>query len=445
MYICDKCWKEYARWQFKCSSCNETDSITEKKWEIVSKKSVSFLNKYKRDDLPVVNLQQNKNFVSEEENRFKFANVELNNFFWKGLTEASITLLSWEPWIWKSTFLMQLPWLLDEPKKILYISWEESESQIFNRAKRLKMTKHDVNIAFCDSLEKTIAYLENYKPDIFILDSLQTIRSEALDWWKGWIQQTKYCLSELISYLKPKNITSFFIGHVNKDGDVAGAKALEHLVDTVVYIEWETGRTDKFKLLKVIKNRYWALDKVVCFEMTEQWLNIISPAEASSYFIKDTLLNEPWCVLSANLEGNQLFLSEVQALVEKSDYSYPKRVITSFKGDRFDILIAIMKNKLKTQINDKDIYVNIINNTNFNVSDTLDLPIVAAIISKLTQISTWKKIFIWRIWLLGEIRTVHWQTEIIKKLKNLWFEEIISSDNCKNLEELRDMIIWVKK
>ena len=143
--------------------------------------------------------------------------------------------------------------------------------------------------------------------------------------------------------------------------------------------------------------------------------------------------------------GNQIFLSEIQALVEKSDYSYPKRVITSFKSDRFDILIAIMKNKLKTTINDKDIYVNIINNTKFNSSDTFDLPILASIISKISWISTGKKVFIWRIWLLGEIRTVSWQDDIIKKLKNLWFTDIVSSDNCKNLEDLRWIIIGVSK
>ena len=443
-FKCSNCKKEFTRERSVCDNCSEIWTISEQFESIVWKKSVNLVKKYSNSELKVANVKDSAASTTLEENRFLFSSKELNHLFWQWLTEASITLLSWEPWIWKSTFLMQLPEFLKDPKKILYISWEESETQIVNRAKRLNVLKHDINVAFCDSLEKTIAYLEEYKPDVFILDSLQTLVSESLDWSKGWIQQTKYCLSELISYLKPHNITSFFIWHVNKDWDIWGAKALEHLVDTVIYIEGETGRTDKFKILKVIKNRYWALDKIVCFEMVETWLKIISPEEASSYFIKDFQENSPWCVLGATLEWNQIFMSEIQSLAEKSEYSYPKRVITSFKSDRFDTLIATMKNVLKTQITDKDIYVNIINNTKFNTSDTLDLPILAAIISKLTGISSWRKVFIWRVWLLWEVRTVSWQDELIKKLKNLWFVEIISSSNCKSLTDLRSIIIWWK-
>lgn len=441
MFICTNCNKEHPRFAAKCSACWEYWTVVEREDMFSSQKAKKKIN-INPSDIKAKTIDEIEE-VAWETPKISLTSLELNKFFWNWLTLGSVNLISWEPWVWKSTFLIQLPSYIKDGKDfpVLYMSWEESEQQIGNRLKRIGLKDVDVRIYFNDSLEKALYAIEKYKPKLLIVDSIQTLYSTEVDGNKGWPRQTKYCLQEIISTAKSQNITVFIVWHVTKEWDVSGSKFLEHMVDSVFFIEGQGERGSQFKTLKAFKNRFGSTQELVCFEMEGDWIKIIEPTIASTYFIKESTVEVPWCSLGVVKEGNQLFLTEIQSLVWPSEFSFPKRVITAFNNDRFSVLIATIREVLGLQLWEKDIYVNIINNSSTNKGvDSLDLSIIASIISKISKIPLKDKIFLGKVGLLGEIRAVEGQKSILKWLQNLGFKNIISSENLSNIKELKDII-----
>lgn len=450
MYKCTNCWKVYTMSLWKCNQCWEFGTIQEDNSIVSSENAKNWSTSSKKVVLPTKYDYKSKNQKSIF--RYDFKSSSLNNIFWGWLTKWSVNYLSAEPGTWKSTMLWQLLWLLENSNlKILYYSWEENEFQIWERLKRIyewnENYLNNIDVYFWESLEEFQGLIDRDRPDIVILDSLQKVKSIDKDWDTWSISQQSYCIDKITFYLKRSQITWFVIGHVNKEWDLAGSKKIEHIVDWVYVMSWQEGRTDSIRLLKCLKWRFWGTDSVVVMRMWEKWFTILDPEHAFKAFIEESW-DGPWTVFSPTLEWNQLFLLEVQSLLTPMAFSFPKRVGERFSNKRLDMLIAIILKVTSFPLNEKDLFLNVIWPVWKNPI-SLDLAVVSSILSSVLWKNIKNYIFLWEVWLLGEIRTIPKQEEIIKKLLNMWYkeEQIISREKYKNILELLNWVfeVWKSK
>ena len=340
-------------------------------------------------------------------------------------------LIGGEPGIGKSTLLLQLCKSLAQSRsRVLYASGEESESQVKLRAKRLGFENGDMYLVSETLLESIQQQVLEIKPDILILDSIQTIRTRDLDSTPGTVSQVRECTMKLLDFCKPRGLTCLLVGHVTKGGDLAGPRMLEHMVDVVLHFEGD--RNHVFRLLRGHKNRYGATDEVGIFEMSTQGLQSVS--NPSKFFLEDEHRESGSC-LSVILEGSQAFLVEVQALLSDNHYTHPKRTVMGYDLNRVQLLLAVMEKRMGLNLGQYDVYVNIAGG--IKTSDTgLDLAVVTAILSSLKNQALTKGMLVFgEVGLGGEVRLVPRADYRVREAIKQGFTDIMLPSRARTLFE----------
>lgn len=419
-YICINCGYGSASWLGKCPECGQWNTMEQKIEQSGKKEAVKKIN--------IVKLQ--KVTPTFEKNRIKTGLFEFNRVLGGGLIQGEVAFLSGEPGIGKSTLLLQAVKNL----KTLYISGEEAANQVKMRAERLGVNQE--NFYFSEDLQvegiiESISTLKN-KPEILIIDSIQTVYSKDVDAIPGSITQTKESTSRLISFAKKTEIPVIIVGHITKEGDIAGPKTLEHLVDCVLVFEGENN--SNFRILRSSKNRFGPTDEIGIFEMKENGLNEISNPLV---FLEgnDKGLSAGKATIGI-IEGKRPLFFEIESLVVPTILTIPRRVANGVDYNKVLLLLAVIKKHLRLPLDKYDIYVNVIGGVKIK-STTADLGIIASLVSSIKNaIIPHKTVFIGEVGLLGEVRKVYYQEKVIGEAKRLGFKKIISSEVYKYIKEI---------
>ena len=370
-FVCNDCGSNFPKWQGQCTSCKSWNSISE---EVILKPKNNSWEKNNFDNVKTSTPQKISNIVYREEDRLVTLDTELNRVLGGGIVPGSLILLGGEPGIGKSTLLLQVAIKL--PYSTLYISGEESQSQIKMRANRMNHESDECYILTEISLESIFKQVEKIKPQILIIDSIQTLKTDLIDSAPGSISQIKTCTSELINFAKKTSTPVIIIGHITKDGNIAGPKILEHMVDTV--LQFEGDRNHVYRILRVNKNRFGSTNEIGVYEMNVKGLKeITNPSEILISKKNQELSGN---AISATIEGMRPFMIEVQALVSTAVYGTPQRSSTGYNSKRLNMLLAVLEKRVGFRLASKDVFLNITGG--ISVDDTaLDLAVVAAIIS----------------------------------------------------------------
>ena len=419
-YICQNCGAIQSKWLGKCPECNEWNTFVE---EVVEKQSTqkgksTQLGSYTPNALPIYL----SSIEGLETARFVTGIKELDQVLGGGVVKGSVVLIGGEPGIGKSTVILQVTGILsNKNKKILYVSGEESPSQIKLRADRLGVNAKELKLLSTTSFEDVAAAVSNEQYDYLVIDSIQTISSSELLSSGGAVGQVRHVTYKLVEIAKSTGLTVFIIGQVTKDGNIAGPKVLEHLVDTVLYFEGDYTRG--IRILRSVKNRFGSTDEVGLFEMSSSGL-----IEASNIvFFDDASEAASGKVICPILEGSRAFLIEVQALAAPTFFQYPKRNSTGYDNNRLAMLIAILDKKCGINLSGADIYLNIAGGLKVN-EPAADLAVCAALISSFRDVPvSFKMAFAGEVGLTGEIRTVPNILSRINECSRFGIKEFISN------------------
>lgn len=441
-YFCQSCGYESAKWLGKCPSCNQWNTFVE---EVIDKGSAKVPTWSSATGTQRLN-KPNKveEIQSATEERTTTGDAELDRVLGGGLVAGSVILIGGEPGIGKSTLMLQLA-LNVSGRKILYVSGEESEQQIKMRAERITNTpKANCYILTETSTQNIFKQIEQLEPEIVIVDSIQTLHSAHIESTPGSVSQVRECTAELLRFAKETNTPVFLIGHITKDGAIAGPKILEHMVDTV--LQFEGDRHHVYRILRSIKNRFGAAAELGIYAMQSNGLREVSNPSEILLSQRDEELSG--ITIGATLEGARPMLIETQALVSVSAYGTPQRSATGFDTKRMNMLLAVLEKRCGFRLSAKDVFLNIAGG--IKVEDpAIDLAIMAAIISSHEDISIPSKIcFAAEVGLSGEIRAVNRIEQRISEAEKLGFEKIfISSYNTKGIvrDKFKIEIITVSK
>jgi len=420
-YVCQSCGAIHSKWQGQCSSCLEWNTIAE---EITIKKTKQKISV--NISKPIL-LEQisNENF-----NRLIFSNAEVNRVLGGGVVPGTLILVAGEPGIGKSTLLLELALTINNTP-VLYISGEESAQQIKLRADRLGINNPLCHIYCETNIENIINQANNLKPGFLIIDSIQTIYTSAIESATGSVGQVRESTALLQQYAKQHNIPVFIIGHVTKEGYIAGPKLLEHMVDTVLYFEGE--RHYGYRILRAIKNRFGSTAELGIFEMTHKGLReVLDPSEL---FITHSEEKTSGVSIASVIEGLRPFMIEVQALSGTAAYGQPQRSATGFDNRRLSMLLAVLEKKVGFKLGQKDIFLNITGGVKID-DPAMDLSVIASIASSYVDIPIDKQIcFAGEIGLSGEIRPVYKLEQRISEAEKMQYKKIvISKYNVKQTE-----------
>ena len=436
-FICNDCGANFAKWQGQCTSCKNWNSISE---EVILKPKNNSWEKNSVVNIKDSTPQKISNIIYKEEDRLVTLDTEFNRVLGGGIVPGSLILLGGEPGIGKSTLLLQVAIKL--PYKTLYISGEESQSQIKMRANRMNHESEDCYILTEISLENIFKQIEKIKPQILIVDSIQTLKTDLIDSAPGSVSQIKTCTSELINFAKKTSTPVIIVGHITKDGNIAGPKILEHMVDTV--LQFEGDRNHVYRILRVNKNRFGSTNEIGVYEMNVKGLKeITNPSEILISKKNQELSGN---AISATIEGMRPFMIEVQALVSTAVYGTPQRSSTGYNSKRLNMLLAVLEKRVGFRLASKDVFLNITGG--ISVDDTaLDLAVVAAIISSNEDlILNEKYCFAAEVGLSGEIRPVQRLEQRITEAEKLGFSTIFISKFSKlNISPKSIKIIYLSK
>lgn len=416
-FFCTNCGTESPKWLGRCPSCGEWNTFSE---EIIQRNDKSNGSSHKAGKIPVA-----LNDVSvTEENRINTCNNELNRVLGGGLVTGSVILIGGEPGIGKSTLMLQVA-LNIKNQKFLYVSGEESEQQIRMRAERIGLDKNDCYILTETSTASIIDQCEKLHPQIVLIDSIQTMISDKIESSPGSVSQIKECAFELLQYAKRSNVPVFLIGHITKDGTLAGPKVLEHMVDTV--LQFEGDRNYGFRILRSIKNRFGSTSELGIYEMNNSGLREVNNPSELLLGQHDELLSGT--AVAATLEGLRPMLIETQALVSTAAYGTPQRSATGFDIRRLNMLLAVLEKRCGFRLGVKDVFLNIAGGIKV-VDPATDLSIVSAVLSSNIDIPVQPKVcFAGEIGLSGEIRPVNRIEQRLSEAEKIGFSTIIISKN----------------
>jgi DNA repair protein RadA/Sms len=428
-YVCQSCGYTSVRWLGKCPECSSWNSFVEELVHTDKRK----LSSKARDivDLKITNLSKISEIDVKEDNRTTTKIEELDRVLGGGIVAGSVILVGGDPGIGKSTLMMQLADKV-KGKIILYVSGEESPKQIKLRYERLGFAHDDFYILSETSLEIIAAIIDKLKPDIVIIDSIQTIYRSELESSPGSVSQLRESTAAIIQIAKAKNISFFLIGHITKEGVIAGPKVLEHMVDTVLQFEGE--RTHAYRVLRAIKNRFGSTNEIGIFEMTGTGL--IEVKNPSEVFLSQRNRGISGSTVSASMEGTRPILIEVQALVSSSGYSVPQRTATGFDYKRLAILIAVLEKKIGIHLSKFDVFLNIAGGIKID-EPSIDLAAAMSICSSFRDSSIDPDMMILgEIGLSGEIRTISFADRRIQEAAKLGFKKIVlPKSNLKNFKQ----------
>ncbi len=422
VFLCTECGYEAPKWEGKCPSCKEWNTLIEYKLPGKSKTPDRPLD---RDILSApVKIRE---VQLEEKRRITVSDAELNRCLGGGLVQGGIILLAGEPGIGKSTLLLQSASGL--PGKVLYISGEESTEQIKMRADRMSTSKEELWLLSEVELNKMKAHIQSMEPDVVVLDSIQTTYNNNLDGEPGNIAQLRHCTMELQRMAKEKGFSLLIIGHVNKEGGIAGPKILEHIVDTVLYFEGD--KQYNYRILRVHKNRFGSTDEIGIYQMSGNGLDVVK--DPSMLFVSQTRDDLSGCSTAVTIEGGRPFMVEVQALVTPTVYAAPQRSSTGFDLRRLSMLIAVLEKRCGFQLGKYDVFVNIAGGIKVN-DPAIDLAVIVALMSSFKDLPMSKKIcFCAEVGLTGELRTVHRYEQRVKEAERLHFDRVVCSSNNKSM------------
>ncbi|MCI0448380.1 MAG: DNA repair protein RadA [Chlorobi bacterium] len=428
-YVCQNCGYSSLRWLGKCPECSSWNSFVE---EIVNtdKRRISGRSK-DLADFKLTNLSKVSEIDVKEDKRTKTAITELDRVLGGGIVAGSVILVGGDPGIGKSTLMMQLADKI-KTKSILYVSGEESPKQIKLRCERLGFAHDDFYILAETSLEIIAVVIDKLNPDIVIIDSIQTVYRSELESSPGSISQLRESTAAVIQIAKAKNISFFLIGHITKEGVIAGPKVLEHMVDTVLQFEGE--RTHAYRVLRAIKNRFGSTNEIGIFEMTGAGL--VEVKNPSEVFLSERSKGIAGSSVSASMEGTRPILIEVQALVSSSGYSVPQRTATGFDYKRLAILIAVLEKKIGIHLSKFDVFLNIAGGIKIE-EPSIDLAAAMSICSsfKDSPIES-DMLLLGEIGLGGEIRTISFADRRIQEAAKLGFKKIVlPKSNLKNFKQ----------
>lgn len=428
VYFCNSCGHESPKWMGRCPACGEWNTFVEEK--VSTKKS----GRSNKGLLGVEGSRPVKLSEIEplEEPRIHMPSEELNRVLGGGLVAGSLTLLGGEPGIGKSTLLLQNI-LSIRNRKILYVSGEESATQLKLRADRLGKISENTYILTETQLDRIFTQIENVKPQLVVVDSIQTIASADIESAAGSVSQVRECAAALLRYAKESGVPVILVGHINKDGAIAGPKVLEHIVDTV--IQFEGDRQYLYRILRAIKNRFGSTNEIGIYEMVQKGLREVrNPSEMLLSDNRDSEMSGT--AIGVTIDGARPFLVEVQALVSSAAYGTPQRSVTGFDQRRLNMLLAVLEKRARFKLGQKDVFLNIAGG--LKVTDpALDLAVAAAVMSSNFDVSIPRHTaFAGEVGLSGEIRTVTRIDQRVAEAAKLGFETIyIPKGNLKGIHD----------
>jgi len=419
VFVCSSCGNESGKWLGKCPACNEWNTYYEEK--IIKDKTTGSKFLAKAETVKLKEVEVNKY------ERYKTGYGELDRVLGGGLVQGSLVLIGGEPGIGKSTLILQICDKVKVSGPILYVSGEESGSQIKMRADRLKIDNENVYFLGETSMQLIDETIEKIKPGLVIIDSIQTIYSDDITAAPGSVSQVREVTAKIMMTCKKQNITTIIIGHVTKDGNIAGPRVLEHMVDTVLYIEGE--RYFSYRILRGVKNRFGSTNEVGLFEMREE--GMVEIDNPSDIMISERDGNPSGSVIVATLEGTRTMLIEVQALVTPTAFGMPRRTGIGVEYNRLVLLLAVLEKKAFLQLSNQDAYVNVVSGIKLD-EPAADLAIALAVASSFKNASISKDLVaIGEVGLTGEIRAVGSIEKRVKEADRMGFKQCMIPESCK--------------
>ena len=418
VFVCQSCGQESPKWTGKCSGCNEWNTL-EEQLHNSSKNKQTLYEVQTKKAIPVSSINENSaiRLITNDE--------EFNRVVGGGLVSGSVTLLAGEPGIGKSTLTLKLALSLN--KTVLYVTGEESAEQIKLRAKRLKDENKQCYVLNESKLENVISEAEKLFPELLIIDSVQTLSMDEIDSVQGSTTQIRHCAEVLIKYAKTKQLPTLIIGHVTKDGSIAGPKILEHMVDTV--LQFEGDKNHLYRIVRSTKNRFGNTNEIGIYEMFEDGLKgVKSP---NKLLISENTSELSGIAIGCSLEGIRPIMIEIQALSSTATYGTPQRSFNGLDGKRLNMLLAVLEKRGGLKLSQKDIFINVTGGIKIN-DPAIDLAIICAVLSSNFDFPIPQKTcFIGEVGLSGEIRPVSRINERIKEVVKMGAEYIFVSKYAK--------------
>ncbi|MCV9387967.1 DNA repair protein RadA [Reichenbachiella ulvae] len=429
VYLCQNCGAQSPKWVGKCSSCGEWNSYVEEVVESNTKNTKIWTEtESKGTPNKPVKIQEVK---AEKNDRLSTGDLELNRVLGGGIVAGSLVLIGGEPGIGKSTLFLQMA-LMMQDRKVLYVSGEESPQQIKMRAERMTELSSDNCYLLAEtSVSQIFQQVRQIEPDVLIVDSIQTLYSSKIESSAGSVSQVRECTGELLQFAKSTNVPVFLIGHITKEGTIAGPKVLEHMVDTV--LQFEGDRHLSYRILRTIKNRFGSTSEIGIYEMLGNGMRQVTNPSEILISNKDNALSG--VTIGASIEGNRPLLIETQALVSTSAYGTPQRSTTGYDAKRLNMLLAVLEKRGGLRLGNQDVFLNIAGGLKID-DPALDLSICVAIVSSHEeQVVSSDICFAGEVGLGGEVRAVNRIENRISEAEKLGFSEIyISALNKKAID-----------
>ena len=442
-FFCQSCGAQAAKWSGKCNACGEWNTLVEEVIEKEASKKITWEPKSTKGVKTVAKPLQIKDIEVKDERRVPTTDQEFNRVLGGGIVPGSITLIGGEPGIGKSTLLLQIALSLSH-LKVLYVSGEESQQQIKMRAERMGKAADNTFILSETVTHNIFSQIKAIDPEIVIIDSIQTLYSEQIDAAAGSVSQVKQCASELQRFAKESNVPVFMIGHINKEGSIAGPKLLEHIVDAV--LQFEGDRNYAYRIIRNIKNRFGSTQEIGIYEMLETGLREVSnPSEILITERESTLSG---IAIAATIEGARPLLIETQALVTPAVYGQPQRSATGYDLRRLGMLLAVLEKRCGFKFGMSDVFLNIAGGVKID-DPAIDLSIIVALLSSFDDLSVSDRyVFAGEVGLSGEIRAVSRVDQRIAEAEKLGFDKIfISTYNKKSFanKKFKIEVVMVSK
>ncbi len=426
IFVCSECGNESAKWLGKCPACNSWNSFYEQK--VVETKKGGHKDLEKNENKP----QKLSMYEAKETLRTSTGFGELDRVLGGGLVKGSLVLLGGEPGIGKSTLILQICDKVKGEGKVLYVSGEESAEQIKMRADRLNINNDDILFLGETDIDIVNQAIIEINPKLVIIDSIQTMYSDEITAAAGSVSQVREITSQVMRVCKSRAITTIIIGHVTKEGNIAGPRVLEHMVDTVLYLEGE--RYFSYRVLRGVKNRFGSTNEIGMFEMNEEGMcEITNP---SDILISEREDNPAGSCIVSSIEGTRAILIEMQALTTQSIFGFPKRTANGTDYNRLALLIAVLEKRAGVMLGGQDIYLNLVGGIKVN-EPSIDLGMIIAVASSFRNISIPKDmVIIGEVGLTGEVRRINLIDKRLKEAEKLGFKScIIPKSNKKDLKE----------
>ena len=422
VYVCNECGGESAKWQGQCPHCNAWNTLTERQdLSGVANRLGTSANARASWTGQRSKPKSLRSVQGEEYPRLSTGMAELDRVFGGGIVKGSVSLIGGEPGAGKSTLLLQSLASMAQRVKCLYVTGEESENQVGLRAARLGLGDADIELQAETCLESVIEDAEEFRPDVMVVDSIQTLYSALLESAPGSVTQVRECAAGLTRFAKQNNVAVLLVGHVTKEGSIAGPRVLEHIVDTVLSIEAEPGSS--FRMLRAIKNRFGSANEMGVFAMTEKGLEEVD--NPSSMFLTQHETPVPGCCIFAAMEGNRPFLVEVQALVEETPMSNPRRYTSGIALDKLNMLLAVINKHGGLQGFDQNVYLKVVGGVKLT-EPASDLAALLAVHSSFVGRPLPQGLIVFgEVGLAGEVRPVSEAETRLKEAAKLGFKSAI--------------------